>query len=164
MGAATLDTATGGWSFDATSLTDGNHAFTAVITDSLGNQYIDKSLPAIMVDTQMVVVSNPNPGDQLTFSSATSFDSTAITAADVTAAGGSTADLAGWVAGALSPLGADTAQNHIAWFNFDGNTYLVEQFNAQGTAFDATGSDTLVQLVGTLNESGAVLAGHTLTL
>jgi sugar lactone lactonase YvrE len=150
--------------------------FTGITTDSQGNVYVTTSnntveeyaafnaltATANASIADPTVVYNPNPGNQITFANATSFNATAITADNVTAAGGNTANLADWVAGALSGAGADIAQNQIAWFNFSGSTYLVEQANSQGTAYGA--GDTLVQLVGTLNESSASLTAHTLTL
>ena len=106
--------------------------------------------------------STPHTGDLMTIADATRFDSTAISKANVTAANGSIATLAGWAAGAFSASGADIAQHEIAWFQFAGNTYLVEQANTQGTAF-GTG-DTLIELVGVRNENAAQISGHVLTI
>jgi len=98
----------------------------------------------------------------LTIADATSFVGTAVTSANVTAAGGSTTTLAGWVSGALSLKGADEQAHAIDWFSFGGNTYLVEQANAQGTAYSS--GDSLVQLVGVFQEANATLTSHVLTL
>ena len=114
--------------------------------------------------TNPTIDSTPHTGDLITIPDTTSFDSTAITTANVSAAGGSVTTLAGWVAGAFSTLGAGIAPHEIAWFQFSGNTYLVEQAHAQGTAFAFGIGDTLIELVGTLNESSASLNGHVLTI
>ncbi|MDD4915553.1 MAG: hypothetical protein PHW13_11035 [Methylococcales bacterium] len=87
---------------------------------------------------------------------------TPVSSANVIAAGADTSTLAGWVAGALSSAGADLAQHQIAWFNYAGNTYLLEQANAQSAAFGS--DDTLVERVGNLNENSAGLMGHELIL
>ena len=90
---------------------------------------------------------------------------TAITAANMIAAGGrsGSTSLADWVNGALKLAGAHLAQNNIAWFDLNGNTYFVEQAQTASTAF--TTRDTLVQLTGiALNESRAIFSGHTVTL
>jgi hypothetical protein len=105
----------------------------------------------------------PHSGDLITIADASSFNSTAISIANVNAAGGgSSPTLADWVAGALASTGANIAQHEIAWFQFSGNTYLVEQANAQGTAFGS--GDSLIRLVGTFNESTAHLTGNVLTI
>ena len=71
-----------------------------------------------------------------------SFTTNAVTVANVTAAGSSVTNLAGWVAAALSTRGANEASHSIDEFNFNGNTYLVEQAHVQGSAY--TTDDTLV--------------------
>jgi hypothetical protein len=147
----------------------------SLATDSSGNVYVGyehsfekfPSYNALTAEasgsiSNPTVVYNPNPGDNITIPDATSFDNTAVTSNQVEVSGGSTTSLADWVNAALSSQGADIAQNEIAWFQFQGSTYLVEQANAQGTGFGP--GDTLVQLVGTLNESAAMLNQHTLTL
>ncbi|MGD0961497.1 MAG: hypothetical protein ABSB19_16935, partial [Methylomonas sp.] len=161
----------------AETLTSGVNMPEKLATDSSGNVYVANqgsgaveefaSFNAITANasgslTHPTVVYNPNYGNLITIPDAASFDATEISAANVAASGGSAANLAGWVSGALSANGADLAQYEIAWFNFKGATYLVEQANAQGTAFGS--GDSLVQLVGVLNESNAQLNGHVLTL
>jgi hypothetical protein len=123
------------------------NSITATASGSLGNPALD---------------SNPHSGDVINIADALSFASTPVSSANVVAAGGDVTTLAGWVAGALSSAGADLAQHQIAWFNFAGNTYLLEQANAQGAFFG--GGDTLVELVGSLNVSTAHLSGHGLVL
>ena len=108
------------------------------------------------------VFNTVHSGDILNFADATSFNTNAVTAANVTAAGGAVTTLAGWVTGALNAKGANEASHNIDWFNFNGNTYLVEQANTQGSAYSS--GDSLVQLVGVFNESHASFSGHTLTL
>jgi hypothetical protein len=123
------------------------NTLTAIASGSLSNPTLD---------------SNPHAGDVINIADALSFASTSVSSANVIAAGGDATTLAGWVAGALSSAGADLAQHQIAWFNYAGNTWLVEQANAQGAAFGA--GDTLVELVGSFNESSARLLGHGLVL
>ena len=104
------------------------------------------------------VIQSAHTGDTLTLADALQFNANAVTAANVTAAGGSVTTLAGWINGALNAKGANEASHSIDWFNFNGNTYLLEQAHAQGSAY-GTG-DTLVQLVGVFNESHAGFTGH----
>lgn len=106
-------------------------------------------------------------GDTITFNDATSLHATAITSANMIAAGGKagSTSLADWVAGALSAKAgaADLGQHSIGWFDLNGSTYLVEQSHSTGTAF-GTG-DSLVQLVGvSYNETAAHFSGHVVTL
>jgi hypothetical protein len=84
-----------------------------------------------------LTISGAQHGDKISIADATQFNNTPITAANVTASGGSTTSLPGWVNAVLS---------------------------AQGAGFSA--GDTLVQLVGagTTNESAAAISGHTVTL
>jgi len=117
--------------------------------------------PVLSIANAMVI-QPVHTGDTVIIPDALSFTANAVTAANVTAAGGSVTTLAGWVTGALSVKGANEAAHSIDWFNFNGNTYLVEQANAQGQAY-GTG-DTIVQLVGVFNEQHASFSGHTLTL
>ena len=104
-------------------------------------------------------------GDTISINDATSFQAAVITSANMIAAGGKSGstNLADWVNGALQVKGADLAQHQIAWFDLNGNTYLVEQAHTAGTAL--TTGDTLVQLTGVaLNETGAVFSGHSVIL
>jgi len=101
--------------------------------------------------------------DTITIADATTFNATAITSAQVTAAGGDPTTLDGWVKGALSAAGHNAAQHEADWFVFNGNTYIVEQSAAAGTALGA--GDTLVQLVGLPTPlSNGTIADHTITL
>lgn len=112
----------------------------------------------------LTVVQNAAAGMQLTLADAESFSGSQITTAMVTAAGDDATQLAGWVAAALDTAGGDLAQHGIAWFQFGGNTYLLEQANTGGSAY-ASG-DTLIELTGMHDESAAGFnaAGHVLTL
>ena len=110
----------------------------------------------------LTAISGAQAGDKIIIADATQFNNTAITAANVTAAGGDATTLTGWINAALSAQGANLQSHAVGWFSLGGNTYLIEQANSQGSAFAA--GDTLVKLVGTLNESAAALNGHTVTL
>jgi autotransporter passenger strand-loop-strand repeat protein len=136
------------------NITLGSHAAGAI--DSVGvGASSNGGLSIITTITGM------QSGDSINIADATQFNSAGINASIVTASGGD-ATLAGWVNAALSGQGANLQAHAETWFNFGGNTYLIEQANSQGSAF-AEG-DTLVKLVGTLNESAATLNGHTVTL
>ena len=98
-------------------------------------------------------------GDTITLADAKQFLATMITNNQVA----DSSSLAGWVTGILSTQGANLASHSIAWFQFGGDTYLLEQAGKTGSAY--TASDTLVQLVGVnSNEASAEFHGHTLTL
>jgi S-layer protein len=101
--------------------------------------------------TKLTTITGAISGDHLKIADASAFDTTAITSAQATSAGGGTGTLAGWVNGALSAAGDDLAQHHAAWFEFGNNTYVVEQSGAAGSAFGA--GDTLVKLVGVVHLS-----------
>jgi S-layer protein len=64
--------------------------------------------------------------------------------------------LSTWVAAALDTThgGLGLAQHHIASFQFQGNTYLIEQAQATGVT-TLGGADTLVELTGLVNVTGA---------
>jgi S-layer protein len=96
--------------------------------------------------TSLTIISGVVLGDHLQIADATAFSATGITASQVTAAGSSAATLAGWVNGALGAAGGHIAQHSAGWFQFDGNTYVIEQAATTGTAFGV--GDTLVELVG----------------
>jgi len=176
------------------TLSDGIDSPTSLVFDSQGNLWVGnnsnlkefsssklsqsvtyQSTQITVTETAQHLTVNPNnsinnptvfntvhSGDTISFADATRFTANVVTASNVLAAGGSVANLAGWVAGALSAKGANEASHNIDWFNFNGNTYLIEQANAQGSAY--TTGDTLVQLVGVLNETHAGFSGHTVTL
>jgi sugar lactone lactonase YvrE len=106
-------------------------------------------------------------GDTIAFNDATSLHATAITSANMIAAGGKagSTSLSDWVAGALSAKAgaAHLGQHAIGWFDLNGSTYLVEQAHSAGSAFG--NGDALVQLVGVnYNESAAHFSGHVVTL
>ena len=108
------------------------------------------------------VISNAHIGDQLKIQDALSFNAKAITASSISAQGGGVSTLAGWVSGILSTQGANEASHNIDWFNFKGNTYLLEQAHAQGSVYSA--GDSLIELVGIWNENAASFNNHVLTL
>jgi hypothetical protein len=107
-------------------------------------------------------ITGAHAGDTITIADATGFVANPISAANVSGTGGDPATLKGWVDAALSGQGGNLASHEIAWFNFGGDTYLVEQANSQGSAYGA--GDTLIQLVGSFDESSASFSGHSLTL
>ena len=100
----------------------------------------------------MITGFNANAADQLVFSADTHVGPavTAISASSVatyaSANGLDATQLATWVNYALASNGLDLASHTTATFQFQGNTYLIEQAAATGTAFAA--GDTLVGLTG----------------
>jgi S-layer protein len=104
--------------------------------------------------TSLTIIGGAVLGDRVSMVGNSFFDSIAVTAAEVTAAGGATAalSLTGWVDGALAQAGRDLAQGSAGWFQFDGNTYIINQRETAGTGF--TVLDTLVELVGLYDLSG----------
>jgi hypothetical protein len=133
------------------------------ITLGLHGAIIDRiSVAANGSLSSLTAITGAHAGDTITMADATQFNSSGVTAANVTATGGDATTLTGWVNAALSAQGVNLATHAETWFNFGGNTYLIEQANTQGAAFAA--GNTLVKLVGMLNESAAVLNGHALTL
>jgi len=86
--------------------------------------------------------------------------------------------LAATLAGALdlaatfvAPQGAGTgiaaSTGKIDWFQFGGNTWVVEAINGGAAAADhhALGAgDAVVELLGLVNLNGGAFAGHTLTI
>jgi hypothetical protein len=89
-------------------------------------------------------------GDTVTIADATTFLSTPLTA--------TANSLASIVSTAMGAL----AQHNVGWFNWQGNTYLLEQANGSNSAFG--NGDTLVQITGTMDLSHATLVNHVITL
>jgi S-layer protein len=90
--------------------------------------------------------------DTITFSGETAntlVGFTQVTAGSVVASGGNTTLLSSWVAAADGASGSAVtgAAHNVTWFQFQGNTYILETV-AAGTGTLASG-DTLVELVGT---------------
>jgi len=82
----------------------------------------------------------------------------------VVSSGGNTTLLTSWVAAAdgAAGSGVPTGAHTVTWFQFQGNTYLLETVGA-GTGTPAAG-DTLVELVGTgyafAHTTSTVVGGH----
>jgi hypothetical protein len=140
---------------DTVNITLGKHAAGVIDSFNVGAS-ANGSLSVI------TAITGAQQSDTLSIADATQFIGAGVTAANVTASGGDSTTLAGWVNAALSTQGANLQSHAITWFSFGGNTYLLEQAGLQGNAFAA--GDTLVKLVGTLNENAAVLNGHAVTL
>ncbi len=117
--------------------------------------------------TIMTTITGAVAGDKIGIASATAQPLIKVTAAmvtaDVTNAAGDPTLFTSYVTTALDAAaagGAGLAQFQVAWFNFQGNTYFVEQGAATGT-FSVGAADTIVKLVGIYDETsiGAVAAG-----
>lgn len=99
-------------------------------------------------------------GDTISFAGDTAASGAllGVLSADVTTAGGDPAVLADWFTTALT----NATQHQVAWFQFGGNTYLIEQ-SASGGATTLTG-DTVIELVGLHNEAAANVNSHVMTV
>jgi hypothetical protein len=127
------------------TITVGTHL--ATVADSITLGASGTSLTAI----EKIVGLNSAGLDTITFSDAASVVAGAvqeITGSEVRAAGGNTTLLADWIAAATGAptSGVTTAAHGINWFQFQGNTYLVETAGADTGAL--TGTDTVVELTG----------------
>jgi hypothetical protein len=143
-------------------LTGTGAANVAVASHSAADAFIVGANASETVFTSITGAQAVGVRDTITIADATTFNATAITAAQVTAAGGDPTTLDGWVKGALSAAGHNAAQHEADWFLFNGNTYIVEQSAAAGTAFGA--GDTLVKLVGVFDLTNGTISGHVITL
>jgi hypothetical protein len=140
---------------DTGTISFGTHAAPVADTVTLGAS--GASLTAIV--TLSGLNDSTSSIDTITFSgdaTATLAAFTQVTAGSVVASGGNTTLLASWVAaadgaaGSAVASGAGSVGHGVTWFQFGGNTYILE--SVAGTALDAghmqTGN-TLVELVGT---------------
>jgi hypothetical protein len=108
-------------------------------------------------------------GDQIVFNNATAELLTGSSAVNVSAAHSLAAALDLAAAAAATSHGGTIAGNTgmIDWFQYSGNTYLVEAINNSASAAShaaLAATDEVIKLVGLVNISGESLAGHTLTL
>jgi hypothetical protein len=91
-----------------------------------------------------------------------------ITSSEVAATAGGTGDatlLSAWIAAATGAAGSGvtTAAHSIAWFQYQGNTYLVETVAADTGTLAA--GDTVVELTGTgYTFAKTTFTGHTVNL
>ncbi|HEX7643540.1 MAG TPA: DUF4214 domain-containing protein [Burkholderiaceae bacterium] len=149
------------------SITVGTGANTIAIGDT-GNMSITlgahTGVDAITVgvnasNTAISSIAGTQAGDTLTFSGDSAGGALHATqSTDVTANSGNISNLSDWISASL----ANSAQHQVAWFQFGGNTYLVEQ-SATGNAQTLTG-DTIIELIGAHDLSTASFTGHALTL
>jgi S-layer protein len=121
------------------------------------------------------VIAGLQHGDSISFGT----DTTAFRAADGTATAGTaataqivlnpaTAAFADYIAAAVD--GVHSVQGEVSWFQFGGNTFIVEQHSATHVATFTAGTDNIVELVGLVNlaatASTATVGGaaHTIIL
>ncbi|PPQ32067.1 beta strand repeat-containing protein [Rhodopila globiformis] len=140
------------------NVTFGTHSTTAT-TD---NVKVAGSLPpGTIAPTAIITGLNTSGADTITFvgDSLANGTVTAYTAAQINTFGNNPTTLAGAVAGVLAGGGGDLAQHGIGAFQFQGNTYLVEQAGAIGSNF--ANPDTVVELTGahTLTSASTATAG-----
>ncbi|WP_439530887.1 DUF4214 domain-containing protein [Pannonibacter sp.] len=131
-GGAGNDTITPGLGADTIDVGTGND--TVILTGTNTNGTIFASITGM------------NAGDKIQFISGTaSFQSAAITA------GGAPSYAA------LLDAATNGAANRVTWFQFGGDTYLVQDRSANTTF--ANGTDVVVKLVGTYDLSTAIISG-----
>jgi hypothetical protein len=94
--------------------------------------------------------------------------SSVSTLADALNLAAATAAMSSQAGGANTPAGVMAASTGlIDWFQFGGNTYIVEAINGLNTTATHTGlaaGDEVIKIVGLVNLSGDFLAGNTVTL
>lgn len=66
--------------------------------------------------------------------------------------------------GALAQVGGANAANETSWFQYGGNTYIVADTDAATASGDFGAGDTVVELTGNVDLSGATLAGTELSI
>ena len=76
---------------------------------------------------------------------------------------GAGASLADYANAVITGAGDGSTNGHLGWFQFGGNTYLVESRSAAHTSF-TDGSDAIVELQGLFDLSTATLNSHALLL
>ena len=109
-------------------------------------------------------------GDQIIFNNATTEVLAGTSAVNVTAAGSlaQALDMAASAAGNSQSGGMIPANTGVIdWFQYGGNTYVVEAINAAGTAAShaaLAATDEIIKIVGLVNLAGESLVGHALTL
>lgn len=110
--------------------------------------------PAAGTDGNVTSVTDFAAGDKLVFSGSTSFGGTAQAKVDVSAAT--------TLKAALDIAAAGTTGTNIAWFQYAGNTYVVED-NTTAAGGIADG-DIVVKLAGVIDLSTATFAANAITL
>jgi S-layer protein len=144
------------------TITFGAHSATAIVD----NVTAGAATTATIAPSAIITGMNVSGVDTITFSGDAGATAaiTAVTAAQLNSWGGNPTTLAGAVAGVLAAGGGNLAQHHIAEFQFQGNTYFLEQAGATGAAFAA--GDTVVELTGlqTFTAAGTIAAAGVLTL
>jgi S-layer protein len=125
-----------------------------VTLSAAGNNQVDVSSAGAAAGAALTVLTTINSvqaSDTIKFeASTTNFDATAV---DVTAATSLSAALT---------LAAAAVVHHISWFQYGGNTYLVDNVAATTTALDAT--DTVVKLTGLVELGSATYSTNVVTI
>lgn len=109
-------------------------------------------------------------GDMIVFDNATTEVFADANAINVTSASSlaQALDVAAATAAASQSGGLIGAESGVIdWFQYGGNTYMVEAINPAGTAAThggLTATDEVIKIIGLANLSGEGLMGHTLTL
>ena len=109
-------------------------------------------------------------GDLIVFNNATTEVLASTSAVNVTSAASlaQALDMAASAAAASQSggtIGADTGV--IDWFQYGGNTYVLEAINDTGTSAPHSAlaaTDEVIKIIGVVNLGGESLVGHTLTL
>ena len=140
-GGAGNDVISGGLGLDVLTGGAGNDTFN-IVANTNGNIYAS--------------ITDATAGDVLNFvnNGIETFNKTAVTL-------GSTAVFQDFLNQAAGGDGI-TVGGAISWFQFNGNTYVVED-NSAGASF-VNGTDSVVQLTGLVNLTNAVVGDHALTI
>lgn len=137
------------------AVTFGTHGSTVV-----DNVIVGAATSATIAPSAVITGFNDNGADTITFSGDAGVTGAIaiFTSTQIDTFGSNPTTLAAAVAGVLAAGGGNLAQHAIAEFQFQGNTYFVEQAGATGSAFAA--GDTVVELVGVLHTfTSATTAG-----
>jgi S-layer protein len=124
-------------------------AHTAATADSVQVAAQVAALPSTIVPTAIITGLNLTGADTIKFAgdAGATGPITAYTTTQINLGGSNPTTLAGAVNGILTGLGgADLAQHAIGEFQFQGNTFFVEQAGTNGSAF--TTGDTVAELKG----------------
>ena len=178
------------WGAGASSTVDGGSSSTGIgVNDTInfGNNTASGSQTVVLTGDQtgattsggtstsgiaMTTLGNvvDSKGDLIVFNNATTELLVRSSAVNVTSANSlaHALDMAASAAAASQSGGAIGAHTGVIdWFQYGGNTYLVEAINAANAAAvhaALTATDEIIKIVGLVNLSGETLAGHALTL
>lgn len=146
------------------------NASSATLTGTGGNDkyLVSATVAASAVDattaaTKMTTITDFNAGDMLDFTGFAAAGLTSLTKAQTDIA--TATNLTNAINLALENAAVNAA-GKAAWFQYGGNTYVVNQGAADtaGAANDFTAADAIVKLIGLVDLTNATVSGNVLTL